>query len=91
MKAYPNLLQHAFPVLLIAHYKTYRYGIVMVFLTRNKMIEVPILVRWKKLASVLLGVDVLYCGEIEGETRHYLKTGKGTLDVIRHADGEQNM
>ena len=63
----------------------------MELLTQNKMIEVPILVCWKKLASILLGADVSYSGEIEGETQHILKTGKGTLDVLRHADGGQNV
>ena len=72
-------------------YKTYRYGVVMEFLTQSKTIEVPILVCWKKLASILLGVDVLYSGEVERETQHILKTGKGALDVLRHADGGQNM
>ena len=72
-------------------YKTYRYGVVMKLLTQSKIIEVPILVCWKKLASILLGVGVLYSGEIEGETQHILKTGKGTLGVLRHADGGQNM
>ena len=63
----------------------------MEFLTQSKMIEVPVLVCWKKLASILVGVDVLHRGDVERETQDILKTGKGTLDVIRHADGGQNM
>ena len=43
------------------------------------------------MASILLGVDVLFSGDVERETQHILKTGKGTLDVLRHADGGQNM
>ena len=63
----------------------------MEFLTQNKAIEVPILVCWKKLASILLGVDILYSGDVERETQHILKTEQGTLDVLRYADGGQNM
>ena len=61
------------------------------FLTQNKIIGIPTLVSWKKLASILLRVHILYSGDVERETQHILKTGKSALDVRRHADGGQNM
>ena len=70
-KAYIELAFHLLTEHHVAHdrstcsYKTYRSSVVVEFLTQNKIIGIPTLVSWKKLASILLRVYILYSGYVE--------------------------
>ena len=70
---------------------THRNSVVMKFLTRHKTAGLIVLVGGQKLASMGSGIEVGKNGKIEGETRHVGNAGKGTVDIILHTDGGQNL
>ena len=70
---------------------THRNSVVMKFPTTHKTAGLIVLVCSQEMASKGSGFEVGRNGKVERETRYVGNTGKGTVDIILHTDGGQNL